>query len=254
MPFTGSHPAAVLPFLRTPLPASALVAGSIAPDLPYYAPVHPGFATHTTLAVLTVDLLLGALLWALWHGLLSGPALEFAPAGVRGRLDDVRPGLGRRLRTPRQAALVVAGLLVGAATHVLWDEFTHPGRWGTEHVALLRGSWAGLPAHRWAQEGSGVLGLLLLLGWLAWWWRRSAPVPATGRSAWWAPWLAVVVSGLVGGLTALPGAADARSAAVEAAFRGGGVAAASALTLALASWAVRWARTSARPGRSRDGR
>ena len=39
MPFTASHPAAILPFLRTPLPASALVAGSIAPDLPYYVPV-----------------------------------------------------------------------------------------------------------------------------------------------------------------------------------------------------------------------
>ena len=35
----------VLPFLRTPLPASALVIGSLAPDLPYYVPVgEPGWA------------------------------------------------------------------------------------------------------------------------------------------------------------------------------------------------------------------
>jgi hypothetical protein len=36
VPVTGGHPAAVLPLLRTPLPASALVAGSLAPDVPSY--------------------------------------------------------------------------------------------------------------------------------------------------------------------------------------------------------------------------
>ena len=65
MPFTGSHPAAVLPLLRTPLPASALVAGSIAPDVPFYLPVELPWATHTALAVVTVDLLVAALAWAL---------------------------------------------------------------------------------------------------------------------------------------------------------------------------------------------
>jgi hypothetical protein len=39
VPFTPSHAAAVLPFLRTPLTASALVIGSITPDLPFYLPV-----------------------------------------------------------------------------------------------------------------------------------------------------------------------------------------------------------------------
>jgi hypothetical protein len=254
VPFTGSHPAAVLPFLRTPLPASALVAGSLAPDLPYYLPVHPGFRTHTALAVVTVDLLLGALLWVLWHSVLAAPALDATPAGLRGRLDGVRLGLRRRLRTPGQAALAMAAPLVGAATHVLWDEFTHPGRWGTEHVALLREPWAGLPGHRWAQEGSGLLGLLVLLAWLVWWWRRTSAVPAPPRPAWWAPWLVVAGAGVVGGLTAVPGAADPRAAAVEAAFRGGGVAAGTALMLAAVWWVRRLADDSARPGRSRSGR
>ena len=62
MPFTPSHAAAVLPFLRTPLPASALVIGSVAPDLPYYLPVDLPWDTHTASAVVTVDLLLGGLI------------------------------------------------------------------------------------------------------------------------------------------------------------------------------------------------
>ena len=72
MPFTASHAAAVLPLLRTPLPASALVIGSIAPDLPYYLPVPLPWATHTALAVGTVDVLLGGLAWALWTLILLG--------------------------------------------------------------------------------------------------------------------------------------------------------------------------------------
>ena len=119
MPFTGSHPAAVLPLLRTSLPASALVAGSIAPDVPFYLPVELPWATHTALAVVTVDLLVAALAWALWHALLAPAALSAAPAGVRGRLAGVPLGLRRRLRSARAGALVLGALLLGAAVHVL---------------------------------------------------------------------------------------------------------------------------------------
>ncbi|MGY1732216.1 DUF4184 family protein [Geodermatophilus sp. SYSU D01045] len=62
MPFTGSHPAAVLPLLRTGLPASALVAGSLAPDLLFHLPVDTGVRTHTALAVVSTDVVLGRLL------------------------------------------------------------------------------------------------------------------------------------------------------------------------------------------------
>ena len=40
MPFTLAHPAAVLPLVRRPLVASALVAGAVAPDLLYVGPIY----------------------------------------------------------------------------------------------------------------------------------------------------------------------------------------------------------------------
>jgi hypothetical protein len=52
MPFTVSHAAAVLPLLRTPLPASALVIG-------------PVIRTHTAAAIVTTDLLFGVPAWLL---------------------------------------------------------------------------------------------------------------------------------------------------------------------------------------------
>ena len=238
MPFTGSHPAAVLPFLRTPLPASALVAGSLSPDVPYYLPFEWGVHTHTAAAVVTTDLLLAAALWVLWHGLLAAPAAWATPAALRGRLTGVPLGLPARLGTARRAGLVLGGLVVGAATHVLWDEFTHPGRWGAEHVPLLRRDWAGDPGYAWAQEASGVLGGLVLLLWLLRWWRRAPVAPAADRRGWWWPWPAVAAVASVAGLAAAAGSPDLRSAAVAAAFEGGGAGAATAVVLA-AGWHLR---------------
>src|SRR3954452_14616223 len=114
MPFTGSHPAAVLPFLRTPLPASALAIGSVAPDLPFYLPFPQPYATHTWLAAGTTDVLLGLIAWALWHGLLTEPMLATAPSPLRARLvGRVFPGLARRLSSLRRIALLVTALVLG---------------------------------------------------------------------------------------------------------------------------------------------
>ena len=97
MPFTPSHAAAVLPLLGTRLPASALVAGSVAPDLPYYLPVELGVRTHTAAAVVGADLLLGLLLWAVWHGVVAAPGAwtlrSLSPIGRAERKLDAEVGL-----------------------------------------------------------------------------------------------------------------------------------------------------------------
>ncbi|NUP44592.1 MAG: DUF4184 family protein, partial [Streptomyces sp.] len=91
MPFTFSHPAAVLPLLpggrpRGPLVASALVAGSLAPDVPYFTEslVHGTFRygefTHSLLGVPTADVAIAALLAAGWHWLLREPLVALLPA------------------------------------------------------------------------------------------------------------------------------------------------------------------------------
>ena len=180
MPFTGSHPAAVLPFLRTPLPASALVAGSIAPDVPFYLPVTLPWDTHTAVAVGTLDVLLAGLAWALWHGLLAPAALSAAPAGLRGRLAGVPIGLRSRLRSIRGAGLVLLALAVGSGLHVFIDEFTHPGRWGAGHLPVLARAWGPLPGVRWLDYALGVVGGLLAVLALVLYFTRPNEPGATG--------------------------------------------------------------------------
>jgi hypothetical protein len=234
VPFTLSHPAAVLPFLRTGLPASALVAGSVAPDLPYYLPVHPGFRTHTALSVVTTDLACGLLLWVVWHGVLVAPVVATAPAALRARLPEVvrRP----RVDGVRGVALLVAAVVLGAATHVLWDEFTHPRRWGPENIPALSVQYAGAPLYGWLQDVSGLVGGLVVVVWVLLRWRRTPPRAVPGGVPW--AWLSVVVVAVVAGAVAGAGQDDVRSAAVLAAFAGG-TAALVAVVLLAAAWHLR---------------
>lgn len=158
MPLTFAHPVAVLPFARTRLPFAALAIGSMVPDLPLFVPpmtnVGLGYSrTHTPLGVVTIDVVLGALVWALWRYVLAAPLADAAPAALRRRLP--RPADG--------GWLVLPAALVGAATHVVWDEFTHVDRWGMRHIPWLaaqHGPWLGA---QWLQYLSGVLGVLLLV-------------------------------------------------------------------------------------------
>lgn len=187
MPFTPSHVAAILPLrgrMSGALPFAALAIGSMSPDLPYYLPGVRGLSalTHTAWAVPSLDVVLGLVAWLLWRWL--APALkELAPVAIqqRWRLPSERP---------RWWGVLLA-LAIGAATHVLLDEFTHVGRFGATHLAVLAASYpsplgSSWEGYRWAQYLLGAIGLGIL-AWVGW--RTPAdsvaaqPVPA-GPLAW----------------------------------------------------------------------
>lgn len=160
MPFTLSHPAAVLLVSRTGLPVAAMVAGSMAPDVPMFVRVPGAYAvTHSLLGVVTVDVVLGVLGVVVWFGLVRDALVDVTPAIVRERL-DATAGYSRK-----QWSRVPAAVAIGALTHVVWDMFTHPRRWGEEHLVWLRAMHGGLSGSTWAQYVSGVLGLVLVGTW-----------------------------------------------------------------------------------------
>jgi len=176
MPFTLSHAAAVLPVVRRNgtarwrLYPSALIAGSFAPDVTYFADtVIPGAMrfgdfTHTFLGVVTVNVLIAAVLVAVWVALRE-PVVALLPVRVRGRVHALVRGQRWNRRTFGPAAWMwfVRSAALGAATHVVWDAFTHHSRWGTELLHLDR-SVGGFPLYQFAQYGSSALALVVL-GW-----------------------------------------------------------------------------------------
>ncbi|MYT27922.1 MULTISPECIES: DUF4184 family protein [unclassified Streptomyces] len=194
MPFTLSHAAAVLPFLRRtgtargPLVASALVAGSFAPDVTYYAAtVVPGgmefgTVTHSPAGVVTVDVLLSAVLAGGWL-LVREPLRALLPRAGWTQPAAVARGRPRLPHTARERALAaswfVVSAVLGAATHVGWDAFTHPGRWGARLLPVLDTVVAGRPLAMYLQYTTSALGLAVV-GWFLWAASRARRATGTG--------------------------------------------------------------------------
>lgn len=175
MPFTLSHAAAVLPAVRRdgtgrgPLLPAVLVAGSFAPDMTYYAAnilpggMEFGAVTHAFSGVVTVDVLISWALVGLWL-IVREPLLALLPRGRQGRPAALlRCGAPRARARPVTAVRWYVSAVLGALTHVVWDAFTHHGRWGTRLLpAIGRGRVAGMPLFSWLQYGSSVAGAVVI--------------------------------------------------------------------------------------------
>jgi membrane-bound metal-dependent hydrolase YbcI (DUF457 family) len=164
MPFTPAHVAAVLPVLGRRRPRwavpSALVIGSMVPDVLYFVPIssHREFS-HSLTGVLTLDLALGLLLVGLWRIVATPVVRDLVPLRVRARIP-----VPQRL-TPHEWRWAGPGVVIGSLTHVFWDAFTHSDGWAVRHLHGLTDPFmGGLPAFKVAQYGSGVVGVVLVLG------------------------------------------------------------------------------------------
>ncbi len=175
---TLAHPAAVLPLRRLGLPMSALVTGSMVPDIPVFLEWHRAYQlTHSLLGILVIDVGLAVCVLLVWFPFARDAVVDMAPGQVRSRLAE------RARLTGRQWLLVAPAASLGAATHLLWDSFTHPGRWGPDHIEWLRTEHAGLEGLRWSQYVSGVIGLAIVI-WVSTTYLRSrAPLDSRGPSA-----------------------------------------------------------------------
>jgi hypothetical protein len=202
-----AHAAAVLPLLRLTREAAwapALVVGAATPDLAYvvaYALPEVGHLSHALPGFLLFALPAGLAL-LLWLEVLVLPALRRTVPEVGG----VQWGRFLRTRglprTPRGWALVLLALAVGAATHVLWDGFTHQHQWPAEilypHVRVPVGRRE-LPLARLIQHGSSLVGSLGVLGYLAYRYPRLPPRPGGSWRAF-LPVLGPTLMGALGGL------------------------------------------------------
>ncbi|MEO3977877.1 DUF4184 family protein [Streptomyces sp. CAU 1734] len=172
MPFTLSHPAAVIPLLRPPFVPAALIAGAMAPDVPYflaalglsvtsrtwYEPFLNATTSHSPAGAITVTLPLALVLVA-GHRLLRGPVSALLPA-----LPAPAPPRDPAVRArARYAAWLLLSALIGIATHIVWDSFTHSGGQLVDRVAFLREPGPGGPTPaRLLQHLSTAAGLVVI--------------------------------------------------------------------------------------------
>ncbi|MBW0252872.1 DUF4184 family protein [Cellulomonas sp. PS-H5] len=253
MPFTLAHPAAVLPLARRPLVPAALVAGALAPDVPYflplprsagswYEPFVNATTTHAWPGALTVAVPSAALLLGLWW-LVRAPLRALVATGPGEPEERRGAGAPRGAASgsiSRTAAWLVVSLVLGVLTHVVWDAFTHGDGALVQRVAWLREPLvSGVTAARVLQHLSTAAGLLVLALWagrrlLAW--RRAGGRPALGRLQ--VVGVGAVVAAGIGGVVVgvLGATGSGVEAVLSAAAKDGGTALVLAVLVAAAAW------------------
>lgn len=157
MPFTLSHPAAVIGLRRTGLPLTGLIAGSMVPDLPLLGVTPYGYTyAHSLPGLVAADLVAGIVAVMVWIVLMRGVLASASPRRLRDRLTGAHLSV-------RQWALLAPAIVLGAFTHVAWDSFTHADRWGVRHIGWLTSDHLGKAGYHWAQAASSAIGLAVVV-------------------------------------------------------------------------------------------
>lgn len=179
MPFTLAHPAAIVPLVpvlqrrlggRAVL--SALIVGSMAPDIAFLLPIGISRTqSHSLAGLVWCCLPVGLAVYLVFHWLLKAPLIDLLPHHAYSRLHPyARPAAAI---TWRLLPVILLCILVGAVTHLAWDSFTHRGSFAVRSLPFLRvhlftggGFWIYLyTALQWI---CSFIGLAVL----AWWARR----------------------------------------------------------------------------------
>lgn len=168
---------------RSRLVFSAVVVGALAPDLEYFVRLSSGGGWgHTLSGALCLSLPLGlAVLW-LFHRFARLPIVALLPQKIQTRLGPYL--LPFRFRG--RLLVILASMLAGIATHLVWDSFTHEHTWLYHHWPFLR-QHIHLPlvgsirAFFLFQLVSSVGGIFVLLVAFAGWYRATPPAPNSLR-------------------------------------------------------------------------
>lgn len=166
MPLTFAHPIAVLPLRRCGLPLSALIVGSIAPDLEFLLHLAPSQNIgHTATGLFVFCLPMGLVTLWIFHRIWRKPILSLLAEDLGMSQNE---GLAAFPFWPfRRLAVLSAAVLIGALSHLVWDSFTHQSGWAVQHVPTLgavslESHWGSVPFFKLLQHGSTFLGLVVL--------------------------------------------------------------------------------------------
>ena len=166
MPFTFSHPAIVLPLAYLPtrwLSLTGLVVGSLTPDFEYFFRMRiEGDFSHTLVGIFLFDLPTGLILAFIFHNVVRDSLLANLPAPLLSRLMVFKKfNWNKHFRASWPA--VIISIIIGAASHIFWDGFTHYDGYFAERIPGLKKiislSNLQIELFRFLQHASTVVGI-----------------------------------------------------------------------------------------------
>lgn len=169
MPFTFSHPAVVLPLNKLTkqrlVSLTALVIGSMTPDFEYFIRMKIlSIYSHTWTGLFWYDLPLGLLLFFIYNAWVKDALIDHLPLCLNRRFSSFKNN------APSFKPLfivIVISILIGTASHILWDSFTHPSGYYVRRIHVLkhRVMFLGQQVNLYniLQQASSVIGALTII-------------------------------------------------------------------------------------------
>lgn len=200
MPFTFSHPAAVLPLTCLPrrwFSLTGLVVGSLTPDFEYFLRmrVYSTFS-HSWTGVFYFDLPLAIILASIFHLVVRDQLIDSLPNSVQGRL-IIFKRFKWKSYLKKNMLIVLVSCIVGVMTHILWDSFTHQHGHFVQIISSIQQPififGRLIPVHKVLQHTSSLIGVLLIL-YTTW----KLPVCSTdNKGINWSYWLLAIMIAFV---------------------------------------------------------
>jgi len=171
MPFTFSHPAIVLPLPLLPrqwFSLTGMVIGSIIPDFEYFLrmKVRSDYS-HTVGGLFWFDLPVALLLAFLFHNLIRDSLFDNLPQILQTRLLSYKK-FNWTTYFKANWPIVSVSIIIGAASHLLWDSFTHEHGYFVSALPTLAETvnvyGTQLPIFKILQHSSTLIGGLIIAG------------------------------------------------------------------------------------------
>lgn len=170
MPFTFSHPAIVLPLTFLPrqwFSLTGLVIGSLTPDFEYFIRMRiQSDYSHTLSGLFLFDLPLGIFLTFIFHNIVRDSLFENLPTILKSRLSKFKLfNWGNFFKN--NWLVVTISVLIGAASHLFWDSFTHDHGYFVKNIPALTDTvdllGRQIPVFKILQHSSSLLGGLAIV-------------------------------------------------------------------------------------------
>lgn len=169
MPFTFSHPAIVLPLTFLPrqwFSLTGLVIGSLTPDFEYFLRMRiQSDYSHTVSGLFWFDLPLGILLAFIFHNIVRDNLFDNLPTILKSRLTKFKQ-FDWNNYFKKNWLVVAISVLIGAASHIFWDSFTHDHGYFVQTIPVLTNTvdilGRQVPTLKILQHSSTLLGGLVI--------------------------------------------------------------------------------------------
>jgi len=198
MPFTLAHPAVLFPLLKKNqyFSATALVVGSMVPDIEFIAQMHQSSnCAHHFPGIFLINIPLGIMVCFLFHAFVKKGLIENLPIWFRSRfqfslrMDWIQYALENKL-------VVVSSLAVGILSHIALDAFTHEIGFFVQMLPILKNNILvfnnSMPIYHFLQIISSVIGLTGLLQFI-WKLPNDKQVSSKSSPGYWLSFLLLVV-------------------------------------------------------------